>query len=316
MKQLLFIFTLVLSVSCFGQVYIQEIPADTLKPKYNYVLIYRDVRFGAGITSFNGYGTIEQTHWQTIAEPFATLYDVLERLNGKNVFGKPIVMIEEKNIIGIYDLVSGGKVKLKLNTEKKSTPKKIVVEAKEWVEEFYELVAPKKQVSFIKITDAGTSGPEYPQSYRDNGKRNVSIIKPMNFSNRFSPISESLWTIKATDWYFRPNPTGAGNESGEGGKIIITGWDSVIISGTNNTLIGKGEKNITTGNYNIIVSDEDLQLTGREEMRFYVDYKTEWLKKNPKAVKLLKEYELIAHSEIDTKERRAQFQKELLKVIK
>lgn len=62
------------------------------------------------------------------SELFDSLTEVIEFLNSR-VDG--LWSIKEKDIVGIFDLTSAKKVKVKLKVEKKSQPRQVIIERKD-----------------------------------------------------------------------------------------------------------------------------------------------------------------------------------------
>lgn len=105
-----------------------------------YVLVYKSeaLSFYSGLTP--KYGTslqavVETFPKETIYSECSILFDsvseVIEFLNSS------IGFIEENNIIGIYDLTTAKRVKVKLKIEKKSQPRQVIIEEKTWEEKEY-----------------------------------------------------------------------------------------------------------------------------------------------------------------------------------
>lgn len=104
-----------------------------------YVLIYKsESTFKITTNHALTPAVIDTSAKETIYSEHSVLFDslseVMEFLNSR-IDG--LWSIKEKDIVGIFDLTSAKKVKVKLKIEKKSQPRQVVIEEKTWEEKEY-----------------------------------------------------------------------------------------------------------------------------------------------------------------------------------
>lgn len=88
----------------------------------------------------NGFTASMQEGWTTSIKGFHSLDELIAWLNYIDPFsGKPAVRINQSELIKIYDLSAAKEIKIKLQTEEKSLPKRVEIQAEKWTEQKYVL---------------------------------------------------------------------------------------------------------------------------------------------------------------------------------
>lgn len=148
MKKLLIILGICfcfLSVS--GQAFIGEPQPEGGKPNYHYIILWRTWN-----QAWAQSGDLMSAQWKW-QEDHLGFNDLKELLNWMNIKENQWVLntgeeaqkphyttrITENQLIGVYDLNTAKRINIVFKEEKKSTPKKIVVDADEWTDKKIEI---------------------------------------------------------------------------------------------------------------------------------------------------------------------------------
>jgi len=138
MKHLLLLFFIAVGFNCIGQSIVQEEPQFDVKPKFNYIIVWR---------TWEHYFTQQQdgsglgSRWRIDCAGFSTEKELLDWINGGSneieIQGQHYnksTIISENQFIMAYDFVNAKKLTITFKTVNKSLPKRIEVSEEKWTE--------------------------------------------------------------------------------------------------------------------------------------------------------------------------------------
>lgn len=134
MRHLLFISAMLFGV-CQGQAFISA-PTNEPKASYSFILVFRKWE---SYMVYRGDAASSSQSWVTHINGYSSLSELLSSLNIKDWNGRPSVSMSENEFIAIYDITTAKKIEVRLNTEEKSLPKRVEIQAEKWTEQKYEV---------------------------------------------------------------------------------------------------------------------------------------------------------------------------------
>jgi hypothetical protein len=134
MKQLLISVLVFISLNSFAQYQLPS-PNNDAKEKYTHIVVYRT--WDNHMKQYGDMMSMEST-WITKIQGFHSLDEVMSWLSYKDeLTQKNVVRLSENELIKIYDLNAAKEIKVKLETEEKSLPKRVEIQAEKWTEQKY-----------------------------------------------------------------------------------------------------------------------------------------------------------------------------------
>jgi len=139
MKHLLLLFFIVVGFNCIGQSIVQEEPQFDVKPKFNYIIVWRTWEH-----YFRQQGDVSSpdSRWRIECVGFDTQKELIDWINVSNSDGwgnrsehqDKYTRITENQFIMAYDFVNAKKLTITFKTVNKSLPKRIEVSEEKWTE--------------------------------------------------------------------------------------------------------------------------------------------------------------------------------------